>query len=122
MINTRGSFFWIARTIGTAASSGDMNDRNLSAASACLFLPSSVSAKRDRAATLVAMPPGCTDVTPMLVSASSTRNDSLSPRTANFEAQYDEFIGIPMMPKTLERFTMCASSARRSIGRNSLHP
>jgi hypothetical protein len=34
----------------------------------------------------VAMPPGCTTVTPMRVSASSWRKDSEKPRTANLLA------------------------------------
>jgi hypothetical protein len=53
---------------------------------------------RASAAILVAIPPGCTVVTPIPRSASSARRTWLKPRSANFEAEYADWPGGEISP------------------------
>src|SRR5215467_5803251 len=70
-------------------------------------------------AIAVVTPPGCTTVMPIRVPASSLRNASEKPRTANLLAQYAVCPGGAIKPNRLEMLTSRASSLICRSGRKA---
>src|SRR5579884_3731102 len=71
---------------------------------------------------LVRMPPGWTVTAETPVPRSSWRSESVKPRTANFEAQYELWYGMPTSPNTLEVLTITPLSCSTRIGRKARVP
>src|SRR5690349_18897963 len=70
-------------------------------------------------AMLVWTPPGWTVTARTPVPRSSCRSASVKPRTANFDAQYALWYGMPSRPNTLEVFTITPSSCSTRRGRKA---
>src|SRR5215469_1311844 len=116
----RGFRFSTPRTMISPAISGGMvrteskNLRRFATSSSDRLL-----GKRAFFAIEVATPPGCTTVTPTRVPASSCRNASEKPRTANLLAQYAVCPGGAIKPNRLEMLISRASSLFCRSGRNA---